>query len=189
MKKLFSVSILMLALAGAKAQQGSILVGGDIAFDHSKSPAVGGDVKNNSIEFNPTIGYQFHPNFTAGIVAGIGQNKSENPLYTTKTTNFNAGPFLRYSTELSNIFSIYGQLEGRFGSSKAKQNSNTLNEQRTAEVNLFPAVFINLKNNFGLNLNIGGISYSSIKPKGGDASTNFGINFGRVGAIGVSKNF
>ncbi len=54
---------------------------------------------------------------------------------------------------------------------------------------LFPAVFINVKDGFGLNFDFGGLSYGSLKPKDGDSRNNFGLNFGKTINIGISKNF
>lgn len=189
MKKLFTFSFLMISMVTVKAQSGTVLLGGDVSYSSTKGPSFGGDYKSNNVSFDPYVGYQFNDNWTAGIVAGILNAKQEQNGNNQKQSSFNAGPFLRYTQNLSDIFSLYGQLEGRFGSVKTKNNGTTIGESNNTAVNLYPAAFINLKNNFGLNFNFGGLSYSGTKPKGGDATNTFSINFGKVATIGISKNF
>jgi hypothetical protein len=175
----------------AKAQTGSVLVGGDV--DYSSQKVKGTDFKSNSFSFNPYVGYQFNNNWTAGVVAALNSAKSENGVTENKQSSYAAGPFVRYTQPLSNIFSVYGQLEGLFGSYKTKSTTGnvttTTAEGNSLAVNLFPAVFINLKNNFGLNFNVGGISYGSDNPKSGNTTNTFNVNFGKTASIGISKNF
>jgi hypothetical protein len=187
MKKVF---VLALAFAGlttaVKAQQGSVLVGGNIDYNSQSQSSF----KTDSLTFSPTVGYQFSSHFTAGLTADIGSSKIDDGAGTvTKTSAFDLGPFIRYAQPLSSIFSVYGQLQGVFGSYKNTTNGTTNYQGNTVNVMLFPAVFINLKNSFGLNFNVGGLSYGSNSPKGGVAINTFDINFGKTLSIGLSKNF
>jgi hypothetical protein len=57
---------------------------------------------------------------------------------------------------------------------------------------LFPAVFIDIKNGFGLNFDFGGIEYQSttqsdLIPK--DHTNIFAFTFGQGIIVGISKNF
>ena len=189
MKKIFAGAILTASFFAAQAQSGTVILGGDVSYSSSKQGTGVTEVKTQNLNLNPYLGYQFNDNWTAGVVAGIGTSTQEQGSNESKFNDINAGPFLRYTQPVSDIFSLYGQLEGRFGSRKSKNNGTTIGEANSTTVNLFPAAFINLKNNFGLNFNFGGLTYGSTKPDGGTKSTNFNINFGRVGAIGISKNF
>jgi hypothetical protein len=187
MKKVF---VLALAFAGlttaVKAQKGSVLVGGDIDYTSQSTSSV----KSNSFGFSPTVGYQFTDHFTAGLTADINSTKNDDGAGTVnKTSQFDLGPFIRYAQPLSSIFSVYGQLQGVFGSYKSSTNGTTFGQGNTVNVVLFPAVFINLKNSFGLNFNVGGLSYGSDSPKGGTATNTFNLNFGKTLSIGLSKNF
>lgn len=183
-------SLSMLSIFALQAQTGTLLLGGDVAYSKSKQNLTGTpDFETKNLNLNPYVGYQFTDNWTAGVVAGINTSTQEQGNNTSKFNEFNAGPFLRYTQTVSDMFWLYGQLEGRFGSRESKNNSTTLGESKSTTVNLFPAAFINLKNSFGLNFNFGGITYASTKPEGGASSSNFNINFGRVGSIGISKNF
>jgi len=143
MKKLLVAALALVAvMQQANAQKGSILVGGSVGIGTAKSPSTPNDSKQTQFNFNPTIGYQFDDNWTAGITGTVQTNKFTNSLNVdSKSSTIGAGPFVRYSKTLSNIFSVYGQLEGVFGSSKS--NGTKVNSFST--VNAFPAVFINVK--------------------------------------------
>lgn len=193
MKRVFmSVALLATTVFAANAQKNTLLVGGNIALTTQKVPTSPDDTKTTTFEFNPTVGYQFNNNWTAGLVAGIGSYKTTEGSFEVKRTNFDVGPFIRYSQNLSNLFAVYGQLETKFGGRKLTQTTGSttvVSKGSTAEINLFPALFVNFKNSFGLNFNIGGISYNSDKPKGGTATQSFNFNFGKTVSIGISKNF
>lgn len=183
-------AVVLASFFGAKAQTGSILVGGDVTLNTTKTPnGTTTDSKTTNFSFNPTVGYQFNEAWTAGLTGGISNSKTTAPTTDLKSSSYNVGPFVRYTRPLSEMFSIFGQLEGKFGSGKTKAGSATVSEYDAMNINLYPAVFIDLKNKFGLNFNIGGISYASNKPKGGDASSAFGVTFGKTASIGVTKNF
>lgn len=198
MKRIYVSALALLMAAGAvKAQTGSILVGGDVDYGAIKAPNSGfntGD-KETKFDFNPTMGYQFNNNWTAGAVALISIDKQTSGSSVNKTNGFAAGPFIRYAKPLSNMFAAYAQLQGLFGSDKhtfttGGTGGTTITDKATlTDVRLFPALFINFKNNFGLNFNIGGIEYTSSKPKGSDATNAFAFTFGKEIGIGVSKNF
>ncbi|MCP9749358.1 porin family protein [Ferruginibacter sp. HRS2-29] len=191
MKKVLMSALIVASFFGAKAQSGTVLVGGDVDFSSNK--VENSDVKSHSISFNPYVGYQFNDNWTAGITAALNSSKNENGINDSKNNSFAAGPFIRYTKPLSNIFAVYGQLQGVYGGYKSKLTSGnvttTTAEGNTLGVNLFPAVFINLKNSFGLNFNVGGISYNNNDPKSGPGNNSFNINFGKTVSIGLSKNF
>jgi long-subunit fatty acid transport protein len=197
MKKiLLIVFVLVVSLSTVQAQKNTILVYGNIGYNSTTEPS-SNDKKTNNFTFSPGIGYQFTDNLTAGIAANIGSGKETTTgiLSTTSTSNiFTGGPFVRYAHKLSDLFFVYGQLEGQFGGAKLKQtvaNISTETKFKTVDVNLFPAVFINLKNSFGLNFSIGGISYSSFKADDANAKANteFNFSFGKSANIGISKNF
>ena len=76
-----------------------------------------------------------------------------------------------------------------------KTTYTTGNVSSTGKTNGFgvmftPNLFINFKNSFGLNFNIGGLGYSTEKVKGSDYKVNqFGFEFGKGVTVGISKNF
>ncbi|RYD79694.1 MAG: porin family protein [Sphingobacteriales bacterium] len=182
MKKVFTLAALMASFAITKAQTGTVLVGGNVGIETNSND-------QSVIEFNPFVGYQFNNNWTAGVAAKINSQKEETSLGDEKTNIIGVGPFVRYTHNISNIFSVFGQLEGYYVSAKNKLGNSTQAEANGVAVNLFPAVFINVKNGFGLNFDFGGVTYGSIKPKGGSAENSFAFNFGKNINIGISKNF
>ena len=105
------------------------------------------------------------------------------------TSAYTIDPFIRYSKSLSSIFSIYGQLQAGYahGSTDLGSGANGFNLQ------IFPAIFANIKNGFGLNFNFGGIQYISVTEKdntGLSASSKaFSFTFGQGMNFGISKNF
>lgn len=187
MKKTLLAALVLANLTQAKAQQGSILSGGSIGISTAKSPSTPNNNKQSSFSFQPTLGYQFTDNWTAGAVAGIQNSKYSNSNNVVdENSTFAIGPFVRYTKSLSDIFYVFGQLQGNFGSSKF----NGIKAGSFTSVSAFPAVFINVKNGFGLNFDFGGISYNSINPSApGSTTTAFSLTFGQTANLGISKNF
>ena len=185
MKKVLVAAFALVSLT-ASVQEGTLLVAGDVNLGTSKTPSAPNDIKSTNLSLNPTVGYQFNENWTAGVKAEIGSSKyTSNTNVVSKSSSIGVGPFVRYTKTLSNIFSLYGQLEGMFGTNK----SNGTKTSTSTNVNLFPAVYVNVKNGFGLSFSFGGLGYSSNKPTGGKATNSFGINFGQTANIGIQKNF
>lgn len=184
MKKLLLAAFVMAGIGfSAKAQQGSVLLYGNLGLQTTKT----GDAKSTTFNFNPGVGYQLDKHWTVGVELGVGAEKYATPSY-------QAGAFGRYTWPLNNTFAIYSQLGlGYLHGGEADLNSFTT---PAVTANAFyaritgPTVFINVKNNFGVNLGFGSIDFVSGKPKGADKATNsFGINFGNAISVGISKNF
>ncbi|SEG61557.1 Outer membrane protein beta-barrel domain-containing protein [Halpernia humi] len=208
MKKLVLASAV--ALFGLmNAQKGSVLVQGDISYNTSKttSNATGAtsEMKADVFAFNPTVGYQFTDHLTAGVKLGVGTstqtvsfNQQGSSINTESKNNaFQYGIFGRYSMPLSDLFSVYGDLDiyatsGKVTSPNFVGNTVSYTDTKTEGfgVRFTPNLFINMKNSFGLNFNIGGIGYENSKVKGLDTKTNsFGFSFGQGVTVGISKNF
>jgi len=188
MKKNLLIAIAILFFSEVNAQKGSVLVYGSIEYQSSKTAA---SVKQSSFEFIPGIGYQFNRNWTLGITANISEEKFNYPLNPTfKSNTWAVGPFIRYTHVLSDLFSVYGQLDGGYLGGKLPNGPFAPEKVSGGFVEFFPAIFINIKKNFGLNFNIGGISYQGTKTKQtNEEGHQFSIGFGKTASIGVSKNF
>lgn len=208
MKKLLFASAV--ALFGMmNAQKNSVLVQGDISYNTSKTTQnVNGsssDVRSEVFSFNPRIGYQFTDNLTAGVKLGVNAttqkvnfNQAGSSLNSESKNNaFQYGVFGRYTMPLSDLFSVYGDLDiyasnGKVTTPTFTNNGVIYNESKTNGfgVAFTPNLFINMKNSFGLNFNIGSLSYENSKIKGIDNRTNsFGFSFGQGISVGISKNF
>lgn len=204
MKKVLVMAALAM-FSFANAQKGTILVAGSIGFATDKTTFANDDESKNSFfGIAPKVGYQFHDNWTVGIQGGVGFSKDEDtdtsgPVDVTsesKTTYLQVGPFVRYSRNISEIFGFFTDLDLGYQSSKNTFDPGTpLSVESERKGNGFyaqitPAIFINVKKNFGLNVSFGGLGFNSLNydNNGGDES-EFGFNFGQTVNIGISKNF
>ena len=193
--------MLMLALAVtciANAQEGTILVGGNVGLSSDKI----GDNKESSFEFSPTVGYQFNENMTIGIQTSILNSKEDVStvvgngivLSEQKINTLKVGAFYRYTKPLSELFSVFADVSAGYQAAKAEYAINNISYEEKSNgfyAGITPALFINMKNSFGLNFSIGGIQYSSLKSDTTPSvkSSSFDFNFGKTVNIGISKNF
>lgn len=186
------------------AQKNTLLVGGNVAYNTTKTELTSNtDSKTDTFEFSPTIGYQFSDNMTVGVNTSFSSIKDATD-FTFGSNVYNAeikesinkfGAFVRYAQPLSNIFAVYGDLGAGYQTGKV-ENFDTLSNVTTTSkyngmyVQFTPALFINFKNSFGLNFNIGGLGYSTMKNDATNLKTNsFNFSFGKEFGIGISKNF
>ncbi len=190
MKKIMLV--LVFAVTGmANAQEGTILVGGNVGISSDKM----GDNKSSSFDFSPTVGYQFNDNMTVGLQASVLNETYEYVGGENKNNGLKIGAFYRYSKPLSELFSVFADVSAGYQTVKSE---TTLTGMPTTSVKsngfyagITPALFINMKNSFGLNFSIGGLQYGSLKSDTTPEvkSSGFDFNFGKTVNIGISKNF
>lgn len=212
MKKLL-LSAAVVAFGLVSAQKNTLLVGGNISYNTTKNTVntsvagttVNAESKDNVFSFNPTIGYQFTDNITAGVRLGVSTTKGTATLSgsgmtieaETKENNFSYGVFGRYTLPLSETFAVYGDLDifamnGKVTTPSIAGTTITYSESKTNGFGVMftPNLFINFKKSFGLNFNIGSLGYTHSEVKGMDNKTNqFGFEFGKGVTVGISKNF
>ncbi|MEX6686087.1 hypothetical protein QTN47_01195 [Danxiaibacter flavus] len=185
MRKLLLTGLVILGLAaGAKAQKGTTLLYGNVDLTTMKD--------YSQVGFNPGVGFGFGENWTVGANLGIYAAKDKNP-------GFQAGPFLRYTKKLSEVFSLFGQLNAGYANVEGVFTGNMNgfpmvdgNPELKGNgfgANITPAIFINVKNGFGVNINFGGIGFESFKYDGSSSASTFGLTFGRGAGLGISKTF
>lgn len=174
MKKLL-VAVVILFTTIASAQKNSILLGGNVGFSSEKI----GESKLENFEFSPKVGYQFADQWTAGVEGSIVNVKTKG---TDTTEKYKIGGFVRYTVPLSDVFSVFGDLDAGY-------QSTNVNDAKGMYASLTPALFINMKRGFGLNFSIGGINYDNLDGKNDPRQERFGFNFGKTLNIGISKNF
>lgn len=199
-------SLLILALAVfsfANAQKGTVLVLGGVSFWSNKDSNQAGESKSENFNFSPKVGYQFTDNWTVGVETGFLSSKNEYTFLENLpnnqeriTKNFSAGAFVRYSKSLSQMFWLYADLGAGYNNSKetytylSYPQNNSKNTFDGFYTSFAPGLFLNIKNNFGLNFGIGGLTLSNVKSDQNNAiDSNFYINFGQSFNIGISKNF
>jgi hypothetical protein len=206
-KVVFALFILTGIAKYSSAQNGSLLVYGNANFASSTDSFA---FKSNSYSINPGIGYQFSDNWTAGINIAFGKTKSETPLNSSATTVpsgnynttnfFNFGPFLRYTYSFNSIFSLYGQAEFNSISGTTSPYALVSGTYKGYSADLFPAIGVNIKHGFAINLSFGGIYYQSKTYTGAiyngpgsipppSSSSQFAVTFGQGATFGISKNF
>ncbi|HSZ86618.1 MAG TPA: outer membrane beta-barrel protein [Puia sp.] len=191
MKKIILSVIIVISFAlSTKAQTGSILVYGNVGIASSSSSdniSGGSSSKETNSSLNLGLGYQFNSNWTGGLNFQYAYENSNGVLQ-----QYMIDPFIRYAKPISSIFSIYGQFQA--GYSRTSFSPNPDNERINGfNAQIFPAVFVNIKNGFGLNFNFGGIQYNSGNEKddAGNSSSSkaFSFTFGQGINFGISKNF
>jgi opacity protein-like surface antigen len=188
--------LLILALATfsfANAQKGTILVGGNIGYSSENIDRPLAEVKTNTFEFSPKVGYQFHDNWTVGTEFMIQSSKTNNGGGEGKFNAYKYGAFVRYSVALSETFSVFADLGAGFQNQKTKTDDGTITTTQKADgiyTGITPALFINMKKGFGLNFSIGGLGYETLSYDASNTDVSkFYFNFGKTVNIGVSKNF
>lgn len=175
------------------AQKNTLLLGGNIGYNSDNTSISGEKSKVESFSFTPTMGYQFSDHWTVGVNSSITSGKRPADFGTLKENGFAIGPFVRYAVPLSQTFAVYGDLGAGYQSMKntytVASNSSEI-KLNGFYANFTPALFINFKNGFGLNFNIGGIRYGYLKQDGADFKNNrFNLSFGKEVGVGISKNF
>lgn len=201
MKKLVLLAAVVFGLTTMNAQKNSILLGGNVGYSHTENKTGGSKDKVDSYDWSPYLGYQFSDHFT--IAAQVSFQKSDldkNQLTDLSLTSGDLkttkiGGFIRYTQPLSETFAIYGDLGAGWQETKTKgkYENPSVNYEQKADgfyIGFKPALFINFKNNFGLNFSIGGIEYNHLKEKKSDSKSNgVDVTFGNAFNIGISKNF
>mgnify|MGYP003577403901 CR=1 FL=1 len=190
MRKTFLSIAALIAVAISNGQTGTILVGGNASFSKTKNTRSADGypyyyTKETTLAINPFVGYQFDENWTAGATGTINFSEENYNTYKSKNKFYGVGPFVRYTHHLSDVFFLFGQLEGQY-------KSTVVGDVKGVSTKLFPAIFINVKNGFGLNFDFGGIEYEASNYKDAPCdlrSSSFGLNFGKTFNIGISKNF
>jgi hypothetical protein len=185
-------AIALLAATTSFAQKGSVLLGGDLVFSTEKYPS---PVSSSELTFSlaPVVGYQFSNAWTAGLVLGYTYNQLKNAGNTTHSSNaYTVGPFVRYTRALTSWVSVYGQFQAtREDEGKISTDAGGVpRDTYIGDIQLFPALFFNVKNGFGLNLSFGGLEGSLTHISHvGTFEENATVTFGNSILIGVSKNF
>jgi len=186
MKKIIFATLISVVLSiGAYAQKGSVLLYGNLNFNSTQSAA---DAKTTTFGITPGIGYQFSDHFTLGLNLGYSYSQSTpagEPSSPSLNT-FSAGPFIRYSCNVSNVFSFFTQFNTDYISTTQSGSPSITG----FDAKIYPAFCANIKNGLSLVFSFGSIGFTSTKASGANNSaTNFGLNFGSGPMFGISKHF
>ncbi|MFV0529906.1 MAG: porin family protein [Flavobacteriales bacterium] len=182
MKKLIlSTALFFGTLVTVSAQKNTLLVAGNISYEK--------DDQNDTrtYDFSPKIGYQFSDHWTIGVESAMG--RSENKSTSDAINNYSLGGFVRYTLPINKTFAFFTDFSGGYKRLEDKTSlSYVVYDGFYASAT--PSLFINMKNGFGLNFNIGSIGYSKLDGKDFNYErSDFNANFGRSVGFGISKNF
>ena len=196
MKKLLLI-LVSAVFSFANAQKGTILVSGNVSYNSQKSGDLASSPQIKNFNFAPKVGYQYNDNWTLGVESSINSYKYgyENSQE-LNNNRFSLGGFLRYSKPLSEIFTAYADFGGGYQYLKYWNVSGDTSTLSTTKENgyyigITPAIYLNLKKNFGLNFNIGGLRYDTLNntTNNGTDTKSFNFSFGQAFSVGISKNF
>lgn len=213
MKKIIIATLTLFSVLSAQAQKNSILLGTDFSLKRVNGY---NDEKTNNVTFTPVIAYEVADNWFVGAKTSLSFDKhtySSDQLLDTKIQDKSyesrIGGFVRYYKPFNETFGIYADLGAGYqqyrSDSKIDSGSPIYNEADIIEgnrvrgygyyIDFAPALFINFKNNFGLNVSFGGVEWSDTKEnialdyKNYNKSKDFDLTFGKSIHVGVTKKF
>lgn len=213
MKKIIIATLTLFSVLSAQAQKNSILLGTDFSLKRVNGY---NDEKTNNVTFTPVIAYEVADNWFVGAKTSLSFDKhtySSDQLLDTKIQDkayeSRIGGFVRYYKPFNETFGIYADLGAGYqqyrSDSKIDSGNPIYNETDMIEgnrvrgygyyIDFAPALFINFKNNFGLNVSFGGVEWSDTKEnvsldyKNYNKSKDFDLTFGKSIHVGVTKKF
>jgi hypothetical protein len=201
--------ILNFSLVKAQPDQGKIMVGVSSSLElastganlmslgytttSTKSDASGAfdneTYKTTNLNLLPKVGYFMINNLAVGIDLGVNTSNTKYTTYTSNSTFFSVGPFIRYYLATGNLLPFI-ELEGSLG--KVSNKSTYENSGSTSESN---SDIFNLGGNLGLTIPLGGVAafdvmlgYNSLTAKESENNPNnvrtvlsaFGLKLGFV---------
>ena len=176
-KLLLSLAILMGVSVASQAQEvGKYWVGGSLGFNSSKTK---GQDAATSYKILPEIGYVLSDNLAVAVSLGYGHSKDNvtdpitgTTVYGVKTDRYGINPFVRYSF-------LKGDIGGLFvdGGAAYWHSKTAGQKQDDLFVGFRPGVAITLSDRIVLTGKWGEVGYNYSKPKGGDATNKFGVDF------------
>lgn len=202
MKRLFIALIAISGLATtANAQEfgfakGNVIIEGNIGFNSTNNKNT--EEKESAFNFNPKVGYFLTDKFAIGVDVAFNTMKAEDETVGSevKTNAFGAGVFGRYYfLELGKRFKTYTEIGVAYGNNKTETTPATGATTITEKANGFAigagvgaSYFLTEKIalNFAL---VDLIGYRSLKPDGGKAVSEFGLNAGNVNNIFDAATF
>lgn len=212
MKKIIIATLTLFSVLSTQAQKNSILLGTDFSF---KRVTGFDNEKTNNVTFTPIIAYEVAENWFVGAKTSLSYDKHtyNDGINITKIQDKSyesrIGGFVRYYKPFNETFGIYADLGAGYqqyrSDSRLAPKNAIYNESEMILANrvrgygyyidFAPALFINFKNNFGLNVSFGGVEWSDTKEnvaldyKNYNKSKDFDLTFGKSIHVGVTKKF
>lgn len=173
--------------------KGQILLYGTISVNNTKSEW---GEKSFWLRGAPGIGYNLSDNWAVGITGFYDMRNTVDSgarALKSKEAAWAAGPFVRYSQPLGDLFFIYGQLDVVYGQPTAgimRGVAYPKPDMYTISASLTPAIGMDLDKGFNLYFSFGNLIYKYSKTNTTpDAAQQLHLNFGSAFSFGVSKFF
>lgn len=203
MKKFILAFLAMATVGVAQAQKGTILLYGNAGL-HTQKDDMGGGNEDKSFgwNINPGVGYQFTDNITIGLQGGYMGMKNTvtvpNNETITKMNEMQAGAFFRYGMRISNLFTIFDQLDASYISGKGTTDATGIPQVTNSEYSgftarLFPGLQVHVKDGMAINFSFGGLEYRTVSTdwNNNTSTTNtssFDITLWQQFNFGISYN-
>lgn len=204
MKKTIITIIVALACIESYAQteKGKIFIGGGVNFrsQSNQSDNQNANIKNNNFGISPSVGYFVADRFAIGLSAGYNASKDSyrtfdqqgNPLVAElKSNSLSISPFVQYFFPISDgKFFFSPTLGTSLGFGKSRNSFPTSNTYSTTmfSVSVNPGFSYFPTEHWGINLNVGGLSYYVTNPEGDNNNTS-NLNFGLGSGASVGINY
>lgn len=166
--------------------KGDVFATGGFGFGSSKT----GDDKESAFTIAPAVGYFVTENIAIGARLGFSTGTEETAGIETKTNDFNGQVFGRYYWTPASQFSLFGEANVGFGSSKVEVEGVDAGDSSNFGVNVGFGVNYFLSSNWSIEAGWAGLGFNS-DDNGGDgaektntfglaldlSSINFGLNY------------
>ncbi len=200
MKKIIITIIVALACIESHAQteKGKFFIGGSMGFN-SESNQSNKDIKGSNFSILPSVGYFVANRFALGFGIGYGSFKNTylnqdfqgNSILVKATgSNFSIMPSIRYFVPIVDGKFFFSPSLGTyfsFGKTKNSFTNNTFPEN-IFSISANPGFSYFPTEHWGINLNVGGLSYRVINPKGDNNNTS-NLNFGLGSGANIGINY
>lgn len=206
MKKVLLLAFMATAVAfvsNAQISKGSVLLGGNLNFNSSKTEDANNESKQKSIGFAPTVGLAVRTNTILGILVGYSRNSFDYPpgnFYPEEeNTSISSEVFLRKYFPLGKDFYFFGQggvfvnsSKGENKASQYKQESKNLGVGLSLQPGVSYAVSKKFHLEAGLN-NMANIGFHKSEtktiPGAGQTTTSKGQGFNFSSSLNSGNYF
>ena len=153
--------------------KGDIYMSGSFGFNSTKT----GDNKTDGFEIKPTLGFFVTENIAIGASLGFETSKQTATPDDIKTTDLSFNVFGRYYCTPASKFSVFGQLEAGYMTSKVEQGDAEAKSNGFG-LGLGLGVSYFLSDHWAMEAGWAGLSYQTSKPDfdGAEKTDNFGLN-------------
>jgi hypothetical protein len=166
---------------GEGFKQGDFFITGAVGFGTVSNP---GDLKSNTFVIAPKVGFFATENIAVGIALGYSNNTADEndgiDTYEVKNNTFEVGAFGRYYFTPASKFSIFGQLNVAYATSKTEVDVPGTPEYKANGFNIgvAPGLSYFVSEHFALEATFGVLGYNTAKPDVDGAESTDAFNVG-----------